>query len=83
MAPVCCRMAPISTPKAISRPTSAMMSPNPVVMASIVSSYAEPDRESEVGGSDDQRDDRIELEPHNHHDHRDDRDRRVDDYRGM
>ena len=36
MAPVCCRIAPISTPKAIRSPTLAMMSPNPVVMESIV-----------------------------------------------
>ena len=55
----------------------------PVVIASIVSCDAEPDRQAEVGGSDDQRDDRIELEPHDHHDHRDDRDRRVDDDCGM
>jgi hypothetical protein len=41
-APVCCRIAPISTPKAMSRPTSAMISPKPPVMALMVSSTPRP-----------------------------------------
>ena len=44
---------------------------------------SEADRQSEVGGSDHQRHDRIQLEPHDHHDHRDDRDRGVDDDCGV
>ncbi len=41
-------MAPIRTPNAISNPTSAMMSPNPVMIESIVFSTPSPTGQAEV-----------------------------------
>ena len=80
IAPVCCRMAPIKHAERDQQPNFGhdVAESGGDGLDRLLD--AEANRESQVGRTDDQRDHRIEFEPHDHHHHGDDRDRGVCDY---